>query len=387
MDFIEKVREALKIPTWWPLETRAGNMAAEMALLRLLLLLLLTGFFYGSCKNAPPPTEAVADGEEETEEEIELANEDDDEDEIIVLPIGDKLPVSVFPEIWAYVVAERESALTRALPISDVGYFSAEIDAYGSLVGVPARRALSRFSGRVHMVVKCDGRGLTHFVLKPGSDERKALIADLLAASKDFDGLQVDFEYVPQRDGEAFHTFLAELRAGLGNKMFTIALPARSRKVANDVYEYEKIAPMVDRILVMAYDEHWSTSAPGSIASLAWCRRVANYSLSVIGKEKLIMGLPFYGRAWGSSNPSRALIYTTIETIIKDFGVTEIRREEGIPTFDYRITIPVKVYYEDEYSLSARMEMYRSMNVGAIGFWRLGQETTEVWKYLRLSTN
>jgi carboxypeptidase PM20D1 len=34
MDFIEKVREALKIPTWWPLETRAGNMAAEMALLR-----------------------------------------------------------------------------------------------------------------------------------------------------------------------------------------------------------------------------------------------------------------------------------------------------------------------------------------------------------------
>jgi spore germination protein YaaH len=144
---------------------------------------------------------------------------------------------------------------------------------------------------------------------------------------------------------------------------------------------------MVDRILVMAYDEHWSTSAPGSIASLAWCKRVANYALGVIGREKLIMGLPFYGRAWGQSNHSRALIYTTTETIINEYGITEVRREEGIPTFDYQVTIPVKVYYEDEYSLSVRMEMYQSMNVAAIGFWRLGQETTAVWKYLRLATN
>jgi hypothetical protein len=358
--------------------------------LRILLLLAFAGFFFGSCKNSPPPTDAAAT-EGETAEEIEIeeeVEEETEEDEIIVLPpIGDTLPVSVFPEIWGYVVAERESALTRNLPISDVGYFAAEVDAYGSLVSVPVRRSLPSFSGRVHMVVKCDGRALTHFVLLPGSAERKALIADLLAASRNFDGLQVDFENIPQRDGEAFHTFLAELRAGLGNKMFTIALPARTRKIANDVYDYEKIAPMVDRILVMAYDEHWSGSAPGSIASLAWCRRVASYSLSVIGREKLIMGLPFYGRAWGESNPSRAIVYSTTESIIKQFGVTEIRREEGIPTFNYQVTIPVKVYYEDVYSLSARMEMYRSMNVAAIGFWRLGQETTAVWKFLQLSNS
>jgi spore germination protein YaaH len=354
--------------------------------LRFLLLLLFAGFILGTCKNSPPPAETTA-AEDAVEEITEEAIEDDEEDLIELPPLGDKLPVSMFPEIWGYVVADRESALTRNLPISDVGYFAAEVDSYGSLVSIPARRNLPRYTGRVHMVVKCDGRALTHFVLMPGSAERKALIADLLAASKDFDGLQVDFEYVPTRDREAFWTFLAELRAGLGTKMFTVALPARSRKVADDVYDYERILPMVDRILIMAYDEHWSTSAPGSIASLAWCRRVANYCLGVIGREKLIMGLPFYGRAWGESNPSRAIVYTTTESIIKQFGVTNIRREEGIPTFDYRITIPVKVYYEDEYSLSARMEMYRSMNVRAIGFWRLGQETQEVWRYLRLSSN
>jgi spore germination protein YaaH len=210
------------------------------------------------------------------------------------------------------------------------------------------------------------------------------LVADLLEAAKNYDGLQIDFEYVPQRDGTVFLSFLAELRTGLGEKMFTIALPARTRKISNDVYDYEKIGPLVDRILVMAYDEHWSTSKPGPIASLPWCKRVADYSLKVIGSEKLIMGIPFYGRAWGNTNPSRALLHSSVETVIANNQVEDIRRENGIPTFDYEVSVSVKVYYEDDYSLSTRMEMYKSLGVRSIGFWRLGQETQAVWNILRL---
>jgi spore germination protein YaaH len=234
------------------------------------------------------------------------------------------------------------------------------------------------------MVVACNGRSLTHFVLLPGSAERRNLIADLLAAAKNYDGLQIDFENIPARDGEAFLSFLKELRAGLGDKVFSVALPARVRKIADDINDYEKIAPIVDRVLVMAYDEHWSGSAPGSVASLSWCSRVAEYALRVIGSEKLIMGLPFYGRAWGDHNPSRALIYPTIERLIREREVTDIRRENGIPVFNYEIPVSVEVYFEDEYSLSVRMELYKSLGVTSIGFWRLGQETPRIWKILRL---
>jgi len=324
------------------------------------------------------PDKKTENSSEETETMIE-----EDLSEFIPQPGGD-LPVTSFSEIWAYVVAGYESALIRGLPISDIGYFGAEIDAYGGLTAVPRRQALSNFSGRVHMVVACNGRALTHFVLKPDSLERRALIADLLAAARNFDGLQIDFENVPPRDGEAFLSFLRELRAGLGDKIFTVALQARTRKLQNDVYDYEIIKPLVDKILVMGYDEHWSGSTPGSVASLQWCRSVANYSLRVIGREKLVMGLPFYGRAWGDHNPSRALIHSTTERLINTMNVTEVKRENGIPTFDYRVTVPVKVYFEDEYSLSARMEIYKSMNIASIGFWRLGQETQKVWNILRL---
>jgi spore germination protein YaaH len=112
---------------------------------------------------------------------------------------------------------------------------------------------------------------------------------------------------------------------------------------------------------------------------------VAEYALSVIGREKLIMGLPFYGRAWGD-NPSKAYLYSSIETLKDENHISEIRRENGIPTFDYEVPVSVKVYYEDDYSLSARMELYKSLGARAIGFWRLGQETPAVWKILRLET-
>jgi len=333
--------------------------------------LVLAVIFCLSCKASPRP------------HEVDPADIDT-EDFIFEMPAEGTLPVSAFGEIWAYVVAGREAALTPGLPITDIGYFGADISTYGELIDVPDRKKLRAFTGRVHMVVKCDSRSLAYFVLRPGSAERKTLIADLVAATRNYDGLQIDFENIPARAGDSFHSFLAELKAALPHKMFTVALPARFRKINDDVFDYDKIKPMVDRVLVMAYDEHWSTSAPGPIASLSWCKRVAEYSLNVIGKEKLIMGLPFYGRAWGSPNPSQAYVYTGIERIINENDVADIRRENGIPTFQYKLPVTVKVYYDDEYSLSARMEMYRSMGVASIGFWRLGQETPAVWQYLQL---
>ena len=356
-----------------------------------LITLLFFSCSFFSCQS----TGGKSAGEQSTGGQISVENENKNEEEIEIDLVndpfihlaaeGEVLPVSVFPEIWAYVVAGREDALRSGLPLSDVAYFGAEIDTYGKLISVPDRKKLPPFRARVHMVVKCDGKALTHFILRPGSSERIALVADLLAAAKNYDGLQIDFENIPERDGENFLTFLKELRDGLGYKMFTVALYSRTRKINNDVYDYEKIKPIVDKIFVMAYDEHWSGSKSGPVASLGFCRRVAEYSLRVIGEEKLIMGLPFYGRAWGNHNPSRALIYSTTEKLIEERKITNIKRENSVPTFDYDVNVSVKLYYDDEYSLSTRMEMYKAMGVRAIGFWRLGQETPKVWNILKLA--
>ncbi|MDR2394911.1 MAG: glycoside hydrolase [Treponema sp.] len=299
---------------------------------------------------------------------------------------AEHVPVFAFGEIWGYLISGKEEAFTQEAPLTDIGYFGAEVDHYGQLINVPNPRDIP-FWGRVHLVVGCGSRALSHFVLVEGSPVRKQLITDLLEKSKPFDGLHIDFELVPPRDKDTFHSFLAELRNGLGNKRFTIALPARLDTLDNDVYDYEQIEPLVDRILVMAYDEHWATSEPGPIASMDWCKSVAAYALKTIGSEKLIMGLPFYGRTWGSSNLFRAFHFSGIERIKQEHKVTKVRREQRIPTFTYEVPVTVTAYYEDEHSLSARMEMYRTLGVQSIGFWALGQEDPKVWKGLTLKQN
>jgi spore germination protein YaaH len=345
-----------------------------------MVFLLCFFFTLFSCTSAPvlPDNEEITadrDNEDEEEEDEYFSYGNIPED-------AENLPVLHFTEIWAYLVAGREQALKLNYPLSDLVYFGAEIDTYGKLTSVPNRQKLSRFPGRLHLVVACNSRSLAHFILEPESAVRRQLVADLLAASGPYDGLQIDFELIPPRDGDNFISFLGELRNGLGDKMFTIALPARLKTLSDDVFDYGRIKPLVDRIFVMAYDEHWSTSEPGSIASLDWCRSVAEYALKTVGPEKLIMGLPFYGRTWGSFNPFRAYFHSGIERIRDENAIAGINRENGIPTFSYETTVKVTVYYEDIYSLNLRGSMYRNMGVTSIGFWSLGQEDSNIWNFL-----
>ena len=108
----------------------------------------------------------------------------------------------------------------------------------------------------------------------------------------------------------------------------------------------------------MAYDEHWSGSGPGSIASLAWCQKVAAYAVSVIGSDKLVMGLPFYGRAWAETSLSKAYRFSGISRLLTEKNVSDMARVDSVPSFSYSETVNVTVFYEDEQSIRDRAAMY-----------------------------
>jgi spore germination protein YaaH len=89
----------------------------------------------------------------------------------------------------------------------------------------------------------------------PAYPVRDRLVAQIAEAAAPFDGVQIDFEKVHSADRDNFVEFLTLVRAAIGNRTLTVALPARVRKV-DDPYDYARIGPIVDRIIVMAYDEH-----------------------------------------------------------------------------------------------------------------------------------
>ncbi len=291
-----------------------------------------------------------------------------------------------FKEIWGYVLANRLNEWDRETPLTDIGLFAVEVDCYGNLERAPSRSLIKNFDGRVHLVAVCQSTSLTHFVIDARFGKRDRLVRDLLAASKDFDGLQIDYELVPKLDGEDFAEFLRLLKKGLGSKQLTVCVHARTKKLQSDVEDYERLAKICDKVMIMAYDEHWATSAPGSPASMDWCKRIGEYALSILPPEKYIIGVPFYGRSWitEGDKPAGAWQFNGSNRRLSENQVKRIGRKDGIPYFETEMTVKIIQYYEDATSLVQRCRMYQSQGFPNVAFWRMGQEDAAFWNWIEV---
>lgn len=299
-------------------------------------------------------------------------------------PSPDEAPSVAFSEVWAYVGSGDEAGFTSSLPISDAAYFCASINSSGELAGIPDIGKIAAFKGRKHLVVaELGNAALSHFVMAPDFGLRSPLIDQIAAAAGPYDGVQIDFEAVLSKDKDAFLDFLSALKKKIGGKALSVAVPARVRAV-DDAYDYEKLGKAVDRLVVMAYDEHWSRSEPGPIASLDWCASVSAYALSKVERAKLIMGIPFYGRAWPDKNLSRAYRHEGVSRLLSEKPEGKTGRNNEIPFLEYQETVTVRLFYEDAASVLSRSKLYKSNNVASVAFWRFGQEDPSVWSYLKV---
>lgn len=300
-----------------------------------------------------------------------------------------------FKEIWAFYTnfySAGENQIDSNAQITDVALFGAEIGSYGNLENIPSKARLRKaagggFNGRVHLTFACSSRGVTHFCLDGKYDIREPLLGAIAAAAHGFDGVVCDLEYIPARDKDNFLSFLKDLKERLGRRMLTVCVPARTKTLKNDVFPYEEISKIADRVFVMAYDEHWSTSSPGPVASYAWCEKIASYAVSEVPKSKLVMGIPFYARAWvnKTKNPVGAWRYSKFMKHLAENGIKEIERtEDGDGHVKYSVTVDVDAYFDDAYSLYKKCMMYAAKDISAMGVWCIGQDDAEFWKWVKV---
>jgi spore germination protein YaaH len=298
-------------------------------------------------------------------------------------PPANVAPLTAFKETWAYLMRGDEGSLTGTEPITDLCYFSASLTREGRITETVLRPAVSSTTGpapRVHLVIaELSNDALMHFSLDPEYGVRPLLIADICRVSDGFDGVQIDFESVSRDDAEYFIDFLKALRDSLpAGRILSVAVPARTRTIA-DAYDYARIGALADKLIVMAYDEHWSGSAPGPIASLSWCAKVADYSRGVIDKGKMVMGVPLYGRAWQDKRLSRALRFKNVQDIVTEKKSETNYSSELGAWFEYSENVVVKVFFDDERSLLEKLNLYKAKDIESVSFWRIGLGPEAFW--------
>jgi len=178
-----------------------------------------------------------------------------------------------------------------------------------------------------------------------------------------------------------------------------------------DSYDYEGLGKLVDQFILMGYDYHAMGSEPGPVGPLWWIRDVLDYTLKIVDKNKVVLGLPFYGRGWTSidkmrvedwepRNPmsrepmktafeagfelGKAYDYREIKEKSRYFIKSGINPEENSPwgvweLEDGKMTI---VYYDDLESLKKKISLVREYELLGIAFWRLGHEDERIWDVL-----
>ena len=216
---------------------------------------------------------------------------------------------------------------------------------------------------------------------------RNRLIDQIAAAvdAQGYDGVNVDFESGAASLRTLFSQFIADLSARLHAKGKTVSVAVSSMTSYTTTgragfYDYAALSTTADELFVMAWNEHWSTSPPGSLASIGWVSRIAGY-LDTFGRpQKFTVGTHLYGMDWPAGSPAKPTEWRNLMALKPRVGAVDgYDAAAHEPTFTYSAGgILHTVYYATGSSIAERLGYYRSKGYG-IGMWRLGREDPSIW--------
>ena len=227
-----------------------------------------------------------------------------------------------------------------------------------------------------------------------------------------FDGIDIDWEYPvsegkyegkPQ-DKENFTKLMKELRNALNkqgvkdgkNYLLSFAGAADEEYIKNKI-ELSEIAKYVNFIVVMTYDFYggWSNVTgfhnnmydyKENSSGLSVDKTIENYIKYGAPKEKLLLGIPFYGRSWskippenhGLGQPTGGLGPGTIEGGILDYSDIVRRFEPVMRKYFHPQAQSVWLYddgtfitYESTETAAEKAMYVISNDLGGIVFWEL----------------
>ena len=302
-------------------------------------------------------------------------------------------PVVPPTETWAFTAPwdPRSAASLRAnaasLHAAVTGWFA--LDTLSGQVTTPyadhAVRSAAFAGTRLAMVTTFAGgrfRPETIRLLAGDSGALRGVSRDIArrARAGGYAGLVLDLEDVPRADSLALQAVAAGITSAAhdaGVAPVMIALPA------TDSLSYPaRRFPAVDLFLVMLYDQHWATSAPGPIAEPEWARRVLASRVAEIGAGKILAGLPLYGYRWRAGEAFAETIGWHDAGVLSAAAGVPLERDAGSLTLHASNTAgqPWELWVSDGVLVDALTRVVREAGVWRVALWRLGLEDPATWR-------
>jgi spore germination protein len=206
-----------------------------------------------------------------------------------------------------------------------------------------------------------------------------------LVTTNDYSGVNLDWEGIAPADRDQFTAFVQRLTRVFHRhgKYVTLSIPAETQDDPADgwtgAYDYAALGKAADLLMIMAYDQHNTSSAAGPVASPSWVEAVLKYAVHSIPPDKVVLGVPGYGYVW-SADGNAALTWSQAEALAKQYGQSMAARSGH---FQYTAQgVTHTVYFENETTFLTKVAMAGGLELGGIALWRLGIEDPGIWNLL-----
>lgn len=213
--------------------------------------------------------------------------------------------------------------------------------------------------------------------------------------NKNYSGLDVDFEYIYPENREDYNNFLRKLNRRLkplGYSLTTALAPkiaADQQGLLYEAHDYPVHGALADHVILMTYEWGYTFGPPMAVAPINEVRRVLDYAVSAIPRQKIFMGIPNYGYNWVLPyvEGSRA-------STVSNVGAVDLARREGAQIqYDMKAQAPFFNYYDDNgkehvvwfddaRSIEAKMRLLNQYNLGGASYWTIGRYFPQNWLVL-----
>ena len=297
---------------------------------------------------------------------------------------------------YAYPFISGET-LNETLPyLTDIYVFSYGFTKEGTLIPPPSEagwlieRAKAAGVSPVMVLTPLDenGRFNNQLVTVLTEDRRlqERLIWEIGRTIREmgYRGLDIDFEYVEAKDRQAFAAFVRLTRQVLSVFGYPISVALAPKTSADQkglLYEgidYEGLGAAADRVMLMTYEWGYTYGPPMAVAPIHMVRRVVDYAVTAIPREKISLGIPNYGYDWplpyvqgktkAESLGNRQAVSRAIE------HGAEIFFDETAQTPYYRYWqygVQHEVWFEDVRSIKAKFDLIKEYGLMGAGYWQL----------------
>lgn len=209
---------------------------------------------------------------------------------------------------------------------------------------------------------------------------------------KNYDGVDVDFEYILPEDREGYAAFVSRITEAMnaeGYRVSVALVPKTSSDQPGLLYEgmdYNLLGEAANSVFLMTYEWGYTFGPPMAVAPMNKVREVLDYAVQHIPRYKIYMGIPNYGYDWALPfvrGTSKARLIGNVEAVqIAVRYRVEIQYDEIALSPHFRYVsdgVEHEVWFEDVRSMREKILTTAEYNFHGFGYWNLMKPFRANW--------